>query len=526
MQDHHDVVVAGAGHNTLVAAAYLAAAGLKVLVLERNAWIGGGVVTREMTLPGFRHDLHSTGHMLIQSNPLILHDELGLQARFGLKYIRPDISFATVFEDGTRILTYHDLDKTCESIALISARDAEAYRRHVESSRQVVPMIVAGLFKPPVPFGNFMSILEQSRQGREMIGMMNMSAFDIISTTFENDKVRNHFLKISSEAMSGPEEKGTGLVFNMLVGFMHSYHGGFPQGGSAELCNALVRCIEHHGGSVRVNAPVSEVIMESGEAKGVRLDDGETIYARKAVIGSFHPHLLGQYVQGLDPYIVDQARKTHHGGYSAINTHYALNEAPAYHALSDLQQQPMMVECIPMNFEHFRREFDELRYGRFPEHGSLVCATHTNFDPTRAPPGKHSHFMYAFMPYDLAEGGPGRWDEVKEEVADRLLGYFRKFTSNMGSDNILARYTESPLDFERSSASFQRGDISGIGRYLYQFLGRRPTPELAQYAVPGADRLYLSGPFMHPGGGVIGGGRATAVKILADLDIDFETAIS
>src|SRR5262249_20322720 len=123
-----DVVVAGGGHNSLITAAYLAKAGLKVSVYERNEWLRGGVVTRELTAPGFRHDQHSTGHMLIQANPLIRNDELGLQAKFGLNYICPEITVSTVFDDGSTLLTYYDLDRTCESIARLSKRDAEAYR--------------------------------------------------------------------------------------------------------------------------------------------------------------------------------------------------------------------------------------------------------------------------------------------------------------------------------------------------------------------------------------------------------------
>src|SRR6202035_4023167 len=209
MASNYDVVVAGAGHNSLTAAAYLAVAGMRVLVLERNEWLGGGVYTREVTAPGFRHDLHSTGHMLIQANPLIAKDELGLQSRFGLEYKYPAITEATVFDDGTRILTYFDLDKTCESLAKISPKDAEAYRVHVHKTRQMLPMFVAGLFAPPAPLGTFLSVLEQSRQGRELIGIMNMSAYDIINRMFESDKLKIHFMKYSSEAMSGPEEKGT-----------------------------------------------------------------------------------------------------------------------------------------------------------------------------------------------------------------------------------------------------------------------------------------------------------------------------
>jgi len=113
--------------------------------------------------------------------------------------------------------------------------------------------------------------------------------------------------------------------------------------------------------------------------------------------------------------------------------------------------------------------------------------------------------MYSFAPYELADGGASRWDEAKEGVADCMLSFYREYAKNIGPENIIARHISTPLDNERTTPTFQKGDISGIGRYLYQFLGRRPTPELSQYAVPGVEGLYLCGPFMHPGGGVIGG---------------------
>ena len=180
----YDVVVAGGGHNSLTAAAYLAAAGLKVMVLERNPWLGGGVVTREVTVPGFKHDLHSSTHNFLEANPLIRNDELGLQAKYGLRYIKPEITVASVFDDGSSLSICHDLDRTCQSMSKFSGRDADAYRAYVEKFRKLLPMFVSGLFSPPVPFGSFMSILEQSREGRDLIGVMNKSAYDIIDHIF------------------------------------------------------------------------------------------------------------------------------------------------------------------------------------------------------------------------------------------------------------------------------------------------------------------------------------------------------
>jgi phytoene dehydrogenase-like protein len=518
-------VVAGGGHNSLVASAYLAAGGLKVLVLERNPWLGGGVVTRELTAPGFKQDVHSTVHMLLQANPLIRNDELGLQSRFGLKYIRPELTVATILDDGTRILTYHDLDKTCAAMAEISARDAESYRQHVLRFRQLMPMFTSGLFAPPTPFGTFLSILEQSRQGRALIEVMNKSAYDIVSEVFENDKLKIHFLKFASEAMSGPEEKGTGLVFSMLVGLVHTFHGGFPEGGSGALVDALVRCLEHYGGAVRANSHVSRVIVEGGRAVGVELESGERIRAKRAVIGCFHPHLLGRYVSGIDDEILTDASRTQPGGYSSFVVNYALHSTPVYPALQGVSA-PMMLELLPADLSTLRREFDSFRYRQLPEHSSVVCFTQTNHDPTRAPPGKATLYLYSFAPYDLADGGASRWDEIRDTVADRQLSAYRRFATNVGPDNIIARHISTPLDNERTNLSFQKGDIIGIGRYLYQFLGRRPTPELAQYAVPGVEGLYLCGPFMHPGGGVIGGGRAVAAKMMDDLQMDFDKVVA
>src|SRR5690348_8464527 len=124
-----DILVIGSGHNGLVAAAYLAVAGKRVLVLERNAWFGGGVVTRELTLPGFRHDQHSMAHIFIQANPLLRDDELGLKTKYGLKYVFPDPPISCLFEDGQTLSLYRDRERTGSEIAKLSQKDSVAYRR-------------------------------------------------------------------------------------------------------------------------------------------------------------------------------------------------------------------------------------------------------------------------------------------------------------------------------------------------------------------------------------------------------------
>ena len=145
MAKTYDVVAIGSGHNGLVAAAYLARAGKSVLVLERNAWFGGGVVTRELTVPGYRHDQHSMAHIFIQANPLLKNDELGLKARYGLQYVVPEMPMMSLFEDGKTLALYRDRERTRAEIARFSRRDADAYVHIAEQAAAWLPMIASTL---------------------------------------------------------------------------------------------------------------------------------------------------------------------------------------------------------------------------------------------------------------------------------------------------------------------------------------------------------------------------------------------
>ena len=162
----YDVVVIGAGHNGLIVAGYLAKAGVSVCVVEKADFVGGAVNTLEVTKPGFKHDTGGTWHGLIQSNPLITNDELGLTSKYGLKYLHPETLMANVFPDDTAIIQYKDVDKTCQSIAQFSEHDADAYRRFYEYSRKFASMLIMGTFSPPPPFGAFVSQLDSSPEGQ------------------------------------------------------------------------------------------------------------------------------------------------------------------------------------------------------------------------------------------------------------------------------------------------------------------------------------------------------------------------
>ncbi|MEC9359711.1 MAG: NAD(P)/FAD-dependent oxidoreductase [Pseudomonadota bacterium] len=523
--NNYEVVVVGGGSNSLSAAAYLAKAGKKVLVLEKNESCGGGVISVEPA-PGFIGDPHATGMVTCMPSPTVAQDELGLQSQFGLKFAHATASFSTVFDDGSGLMTYKDLDKTCESIAAFSTRDAEVYRSFVAECREYLPLLLKGFFTPPLPFGGFVSLLEQNPRGRRLVTAMLESAYDVIDDLFESPELKMHLLKWVAEMMVGPEVKGTGIVPFMLMGLAHEVAAAAVIGGSQEMTESLVRCIKHYGGEIRTQSEVVKINISSGKATGVTLKDGEIIGAKDAVVGNIHPWDLGTFLEGIDPQIIESARRVKLSSHGAINQQYALEEAPIWKA--GPQYAPsMLVECLKRDMQDMRVAFDEYRYGRMPmDHLSPLIAIQTNHDKSRAPEGKATMYLYHFAPLELAKGGLQAWDAAKEETADAIFDEFCKYTTNMDRSKVIGRYVETPLDHHRHSMSMKNGDIFGIGMFTSQFFGRRPIPELAQYRVPGLDSFYLCGCFMHPGGTVTLGGRATAMKMMMDWKMDLRKAFT
>ncbi len=527
MTASYDVIAIGAGHNGLVAAAYLAKAGKKVLVLESKGWPGGGVSTRELTLPGFRHDEHSNVHIMIQGNPMVINDELGLFSRFGMEYHYFDTPHVTVFEDQSTIFSYKSLDKTCESIAKVSAHDAEAYRKFAEASMRMLPMFMSGLYAPPLPMGAFVAMIDQSDEGRDLFDAMQRSSADIANSLFESDKVKIHLVRLITENLQMPDELGTGMGMYLMPGIIHTYGVSAPIGGSGRLTESLVRCIEAYGGKVQCNSEVRRVIVSGGRATGVELADGEKFMARDAVIGGIHPKRLKNFIAGIEPRVLERAERVTPSPFSILLSHYALAEPAKFIAGPEVAQAKMVELVSTSNFSELMSDYDALRRGRMPARRLIAGGDDSHYDKTRVPPGRGVFYGVSFAPYDLADGGPSRWDEIKEEVADQSLAYYRRFISNMGDDNILARLVMSPLDMERSSPnSFVRGDMHGCAPYFYQTMAHRPTPDLGNYTVPGLDGFYLVGPFMHPGGGVFGAGRGTAIRMFDDLGMDFDRTVS
>ncbi|MFV5516892.1 phytoene desaturase family protein [Acinetobacter gerneri] len=523
---NYDVVVIGAGHNGLTAASYLAKAGKKVLILERKDYVGGGVTTRELNTPGFWHDEHSSVHIMIQGNPMIRQDELGLFSKFGLKYNYSEVPYASVYDDGSAIICYKDLDKACESIAQVSPQDAETYRKLATKAIELLPMFLSGFYSPPVPMGAMVAMLDQSPEGREIFDVMQRSTLDIVNQLFVHDKIKVHLLRVLAENLQLPDELGTGMGLYAFVGIMHSYGVSQPVGGSGKLSEALERCFQHYGGELRLNAEVKKVITSGDKAVGVELIDGEKIYAKDAVIGALHPHVIDRFVDDLDQKVADRAKRATLSPFSLFVSHYDLHQPAEFYAHKDVSKGTMLTMLSTENLSELMDDFDELRRGKVSKRRLVAGGDESRNDPTRVPAGKGMFHGITFAPYHLAEGGSAKWDEYKEEFGELSLTAYRKFVKNLNSENIIARSFYSPVDLERSSPnSMVGGDVHGVAPYFYQNFAHRPTPDLGRLNVPGFENLYLVGPFMHPGGGVFGAGRATAIKMFDDMNIDFDKVI-
>jgi phytoene dehydrogenase-like protein len=508
-----DVVVAGAGHNSLVAAAYLAKAGFEVVVLEARPVVGGNTATEELTLPGFLHDSCSTAHNLIQASPALR--ELRLVEDYGLEYLYPDPVVHVVFGDGESLTQWRDLERTCEEFARFSARDAEAYRRLIADYDAAKGAFGAYRNNPVGRAPRPDEVLDATWKRR-----LAMSAWDVIQAEFEDRHSRAFMLWMAFMTVQPCDRPGTGpLAYSLAYGRQqHSWT--LPRGGSAELPLALARLIEDHGGTVVTGARVSGLVLENGRCVGVETEDGETYRANRAVLSTVHVKHLAEMAPreawGEEfLYGVDRWRE----GVCLFPTHYATTAAPTF-PVEGGEVTPVASGIAP-SVDRLLRVGSDVGRGLLAEDDPpllVVCGSIA--DPSRAPEGQHALKVIGFHPYELADGGAEHWDEVKEDVSRRSFEQLARFAPNTTEETILATLVKSPLDLERMNAhnwhgTCHGGDMSPAQSGALRFAPRTPI-----------EGLYQTGGTTHPGGSVSAApGRNSAIVLLEDLGTSLEEAV-
>ncbi len=508
----YDGIVIGAGHNGLTTAAYLARAGLKVAVIERNGRIGGGTSTEERILPGYKLNLHANFFMGWEYCPLLKDLDL---ARCGYSYVRPPVQQAAAFRDGTCITVHQDLELTCASLARFSKQDAETFRElwntYVVEMR---PLLVSLLYNAPMPLGKLLSQLSGPK-AKELLSHAQHDLFSVVRKHFVDERIRTLFTSYM-HVITTESVKGSGIVFPAIFANIASFT--LPVGGAHALPLALRRIVEDLGGAVITGKHVRDIKVVNGRATGVTLDDGSVVEARKFVASAIDfPGTVRMAGEELFPEPVRQkAKDWHWGNHSIVTLHLALKDAPRYKAESF---DPAMKRAFNIFFgmdtvEEVESCFNDCAAKKFPKVLMGNGACNSAFDPSYAPQGAHTAFWWPFSPYAV-EGSADNWDKDRKGYTRKILDYWRDYAANLDDGNILGSYLFTPRDIEALNINMVQGAVR-MGAYVPNQLGiNRPHPLMPGSRTP-VEGLYLCGSSSGNGGGANGAAGYIAANAIAD----------
>jgi len=519
---YHAIVIGG-GHNGLVAAAYLARAGRKVLVLERRHVLGGAAVTEEI-FPGFRFSVCSYVVSLLR--PEIIRD-LDLP-RHGLEILPLDGTF-TPMPSGDYLWRVNDHAKTRREIARHSKLDAEAYDEYgkamVEMARFVKPILN---MTPPDPMsldprelrkllflGNrFRALPDGDRYNQ--VQLMTMSAIDFLDQWFETDVLK---ATMSASGIIGTFQgvRSPGTAYVLLHHYMGEIDGafrswGFARGGTGAISNAIAAAAREAGVEIRTETSVARIAVKNGQASGVVLTSGDELSA-DMVLSSVDPNLTFLKFMDADRELpadfVEEIRRYKYRG-SSGKVNLALDALPNFTCLPGEGPHLRGAISISPGVDYMERAYDQAKYGEFSRRPYMDMVIPTLTDPSVAPPGKH--ILSCFVQYAPYKLSAGTWDDQREAFGDTVIDTIAEYAPNI-RDIILHRQVLTPLDLERdfglTEGNIFQGELS-----LEQLFFARPVPGWAQYKTP-IQNLWMCGSATHPGGGIMGApGRNAALRIL------------
>jgi phytoene dehydrogenase-like protein len=520
-----DVVIVGGGHNGLACAAYLAKAGLDVLVLEKRDVLGGAATTEE-PWPGYR--VSSASYVVSLMPPRIVR-ELALK-RFGyeVSIVTPD--YFVPYPDGTSLTLWGDVARDAENVARLSKADAEAYVRFDRYFDRVARLIKDLLFVVP-PNLNIRDLPKwattagrfrkwSGRDIHEAVRLFTMSAADFLDEWFEDERVKG---ALATQAIiggwCGPMTPGSAYVLmHHWIGEIDGHLGawGWVKGGMGGLSNAMARAAEAAGAEIRTGSEVDRVaITANGRAVGVALGDGSLIRAQR-VVSCAHPVTTYLSLVGEERLPGDVVRdvKRFRSRSGSVKLNVALSGLPEFPSWDQEGEVHRGLAAVSPSIEYLERAWDDAKYGRMSEHPYVEVVFPTAHEPEGlAPKGKH--VMLAFSQYGPYELRDGSWDEGgRDEYAARVLKALGEFAPNLEA-SVEHLEVLAPKDIEERfgliGGNIMQGELSPDQMFSF-----RPIPNYGDYRTPVAG-MYLCGSGTHPGGGVMGvPGRNAASVILRD----------
>ena len=510
----YDVILIGAGHNGLTCAGYLARAGYRVGLFERQPLVGGAVVTQDF-FNGFKFDMGGSIPNMVNLAPII--EELEL-AKYGYSHAFLDPMLFAPYADGSHLMFWRDIEQTCESISAISAQDAEAYRRFARDCMPVMEVINESMNVSPSPLNLARTLgggfLTRVHSPLSMANMLRLSTAALVERYFSNPKVQAAVNWTGLQSGLGIDEPFGAFATAWYLNH-HSFGATHPRGGVGMLTNAMAAMIRAYGGEIHTDCPVETILSRGNRVTGIRLGNGETVSASKVVSAAHIQTTMGL----LGETVATRARKKidalELGNGLGLAVRVALNELPDYTALPGQNgPQHIALQWICPDMDYARRASADHRAGLMSAEPLLMATTISAADPEMAPPGKHTLNLWGqYFPYQLADGK--NWEDLREQAAEKLLAKLAEYAPNVRSA-VIDKFIDTPMDLERMFG-MPRANITHLPMSLPNMFMLRPALELSQYRGP-LKGLYLSGASTHPGGGITGQpGRNAAQVILRDF---------